>query len=148
MQFTLMSAGQNPAILSWVEEVARSVSKTPPNTERLEEPVGNLTRPASALASQHKRKRSVSDAENPTSQSDPPKRPYRTVSETASTVSVRLPDDIVSLTSSSSAASRGGRSRLSSPSRVKAELPPIPELSMHMNLPIREASPQVSYLLL
>lgn len=55
-------------------------------------------------------------------QPDPSKRPYRTGSETASTISVRLPDDITSLAPSSSAASRGGRSRSSSPSRVKAEL--------------------------
>ncbi|KAJ6041282.1 uncharacterized protein N7446_010827 [Penicillium canescens] len=55
-------------------------------------------------------------------QPDPSKRPYRPGSETGSTVSVRLPDDITSLAPSSSVASRGGRSRSSSPSRVKAEL--------------------------
>lgn len=111
-----MSAGKTPAILSWVEEVARSVPETPPNTERLVEN-------ASTPASQHKRKRSVFEAENPMSQSDPHKRSYRTTSETASTVSVRLADEIISLAPSSSAASRGGgRSRSSSPSRVKAEL--------------------------
>ncbi|KAF9250355.1 hypothetical protein DTO006G1_6754 [Penicillium roqueforti] len=111
-----MSAGKTPAILSWVEEVARSVPETPPNTERLVEN-------ASTPASQHKRKRSVFEAENPMSQSDPHKISYRTTSETASTVSVRLADEIISLAPSSSAASRGGgRSRSSSPSRVKAEL--------------------------
>lgn len=113
-----MSAGQTPAILSWVEEVARSVPKTPPNTDRFEKLLGNPSTPAS----QHKRKRSVFEAEDLMSQSDPSKRPHRTASETASTVSVRLPDDIISLAPSSSAASRGGRSRSLSPSRVKAEL--------------------------
>lgn len=113
-----MSAGQTPAILSWVEEVARNVPKTPPNTDRFEKPLGSPSTPAS----QHKRKRSVFEAENSKSQSDPLKRPYRTASETASSVSVRLPDDIISLAPSSPAASRGGRSRSSSPSRVKAEL--------------------------
>ncbi|KGO69805.1 hypothetical protein PITC_042680 [Penicillium italicum] len=110
-----MSAGQNPAILSWVEEVARSVPKPAPNTEK---PVSNYSNTASQL----KRKRSLSEAESAISQSDISKKPYQTASETASTVSVRLPDDVVSLAPSSSAASRGGRSRSTSPSRVKAEL--------------------------
>lgn len=118
IQFALMAAGQIPAILSWVEEVARSVPNTPPSNNRFEKLLGH----PSTRASQHKRKRSVFEADNPISQSDPSKRPHRTVSETASTVSVRLPDDIISLAPSSSAASRGGRSRSSSPSRVKAEL--------------------------
>lgn len=114
-----MCDGKNVAILSWIEEVARSVPKTPPNTDRLERPVSNLTTPPSTLGIQHKRKRSLSEAENSMPQPDPSKRPYRTGSETAS---VRLPDDLASLAPSSSAASRGGRSRSSSPSRVKAEL--------------------------
>ncbi|CAI7587121.1 unnamed protein product [Penicillium palitans] len=113
-----MSAGQTPAILSWVEEVARSVPQSPPNNTRFEKLLGNPSTPGS----QHKRKRSVFEADNLMSRSDPSKRPHRTASETASTVSVRLPDDIISLAPSSSAASRGGRSRSSSPSRVKAEL--------------------------
>ncbi|QQK43739.1 putative integral membrane protein [Penicillium digitatum] len=58
------------------------------------------------LAFQHKHKRSVSDAENSISQSDLTKRHHRTASETASTVSVCLPDDIISLAPSSSTASR------------------------------------------
>ncbi|KAJ5484595.1 hypothetical protein N7453_012063 [Penicillium expansum] len=127
-----MSAGQSPAILSWVEEVARSTPKPPPDTEKL---AGNSSTPAC----QHKRKRSVFEIENPMS-------PYRTASETASTVSVHLPDDIISLAPTSSAASRGRRSRLLSPSRVKAELAVAsPRSSMYINLPIRKASLRVNY---
>ncbi|KAJ5950797.1 uncharacterized protein N7479_009210 [Penicillium vulpinum] len=117
-----MCAGQNVAILSWIEEVARSVPKTPPNTDRFDKLVSNLTTPFSTPVIQHKRKRSLPGTENSMPQPDPSKRPYRTSSETASTISVRLPDDITSLAPSSSAASRGSRSRSSSPSRVKAEL--------------------------
>ncbi|KAJ5201003.1 hypothetical protein N7449_005806 [Penicillium cf. viridicatum] len=133
-----MCDGKNVAILSWIEEVARSVPKTLPNTDRLERLVSNLTTPPSTLVIQHKRKRSLSEAENLMAQPDPSKRPYRTGSETAS---VRLPDDITSLAPSSSAASRGGRSRSSSPSRVKAELAAAtPGSSTYMNLPTRKAS--------
>jgi hypothetical protein len=117
-----MYAGQNVAILSWIEEVARSVPKTPPNTDQFGKLVSNLTTPPSTPAIQHKRKRSLLGAELSMPQPDPSKRPYRISSETASTISVHLPDDITSLAPSSSAASRGGRSRSSSPSRVRAEL--------------------------
>ncbi|KAJ6003528.1 hypothetical protein N7522_006220 [Penicillium canescens] len=117
-----MCTGQNVAILSWIEGVARSVPKTPPNSDRFENLVSNLTTPPSTPVIQHKRKRSLPGAENSMPQPDPSKRPYRPGSETGSTVSVRLPDDITSLAPSSSVTSRGGRSRSSSPSRVKAEL--------------------------
>ncbi|KAJ5092513.1 hypothetical protein NUU61_007383 [Penicillium alfredii] len=53
---------------------------------------------------------------------DPVKRPCQPASETASSVSARLPDDLASSAPSSSAISRhSGRSRSSSPTRVKAE---------------------------
>ncbi|KAJ5751412.1 uncharacterized protein N7511_008377 [Penicillium nucicola] len=103
-----MCTGQNVAILSWIEEVARSVPKTPPNSDRFENLVSNLTTPPSTPVIQHKRKRSLPGAENSMPQPDPSKRPYRPGSETGSTVSVRLPDDITSLAPSSSVASRGG----------------------------------------
>lgn len=117
-----MCAGQNAAILSWIEEVARSVPKTPPKTDRFQNLGSNLTTPPSTPANPRKRKMSVSEPEISMPHPDPLKRPYRTGSETASTISIRLPDDITSLAPSSSAASRGARSRSSSPSRVKAEL--------------------------
>ena len=116
-----MCTGQNVAIFSWIQEVARSVPKTPPNTDRFEEVLSNLT-PPSTPVNQRKRKRLSHEAENSMSHPDPSKRPHRNSSETASTISVRLPDDIISLAPSSSVASRAGRSRSSSPSRVKAEL--------------------------
>lgn len=110
-----MSSGKIPAILSWAEEVARSVPKTPPNTDRFEKLAGNLARPPSTQATQHTRKRSVYEAENLISLSDPSKRPYQPAFGTT--------DDIIALASSSSAVSRGGgRSPSSSLSRVKAEL--------------------------
>ncbi|KAJ6050207.1 hypothetical protein N7444_006923 [Penicillium canescens] len=136
-----MCTGQNVAILSWIEEVARSVPKTPPNSDRFENLVSNLTTPPSTPVIQHKRKRSLPGAENSMPQPDPSKRPYRPGSETGSTVSVRLPDDITSLAPSSSVASRSGRSRSSSPSRVKAELAAAtPGSSTYMNLPTPIAS--------
>ncbi|CAI7620832.1 unnamed protein product [Penicillium pancosmium] len=121
VQRILMCTGQNVAILSWIQEVARSMHKIPPNTEQLEEVVSNLT-PTSTPVFQRKRKRLASEAENSIPHPDPPERPHRTSSEAASTISVRLPNDITSLTPSSSVASRAGRSRSSSLSRVKAEL--------------------------
>lgn len=114
VQSTLMSAGQNPTILSWVEEVARSVAKTPTHTDRFEELVGSRTSTPSTPASQHKRKRSVPEAQNLMSQSDPSKRTCQSAFGTL--------EDIVSLASSGPASSQSEQARSLSPSNVKAEL--------------------------
>ncbi|KAJ5457285.1 hypothetical protein N7530_012559 [Penicillium desertorum] len=96
-----MSAGQNLTILSWVEEVARSVPITPPDADHLEKLTDNSTTP-STPAAQHKRKRSALEGGNPISQAS---------------------DSIISLAHSRSVNSRSaGRSRSPSPIRVKAEL--------------------------
>ncbi|KAJ6185165.1 hypothetical protein N7519_006466 [Penicillium mononematosum] len=93
--------------------------QTRADTDRFETLVGDHSGPVS----HHKRKRSTFEAEDSMTQSDPSRRPYRTASEIGSTVSVRLPDDIISLSPSRSVISRGaGRSRSSSLIRVKAEL--------------------------
>lgn len=109
-----MSAEQTPAIISWIKEVARSVPKPPPNTDRFEKPVGNRTSPPSTPASKHKRKRSVSEAGNRISQSDPSNRTRQPA--------FRTPNDIISLALSSSTTSQSVGASSTSPSRVKAEL--------------------------
>ncbi|KAJ5580220.1 uncharacterized protein N7459_006205 [Penicillium hispanicum] len=115
----------NSVIFSWIRDVLRESHSSPPLTS--DRP--DFRALPSAPASQRKRKKE-SDASEPSEPSvpsvnrqDPTKKPRTAHHETSSPNSMRLPDDLVSLVPSSSARSQtSGRSRSSSPSRVKAEL--------------------------
>lgn len=113
-----MSSSQQGAIISWIEGVSRSLQQTPLSADRAKEFAGDPTTPPSLPGGQHKRKRADCGLES--SMPHPDRRADSTSVSLRST-SLRLGDDAPSLAPSSSAASRGERSRSSSPSRVKTE---------------------------
>lgn len=120
-----MGASKQDAILSWIEGVSRSLQETPLPADGLQILAGDQTTPPpSTSGGQHKRKRDDCEVEFPMPQPDPSKTLRRAESTTASLppTPLRLKDDASSLAPSISTASRRGRSRSSSPSRVRTEL--------------------------
>lgn len=115
-----MNNSQQARVEYWIEDVSQGLHATPPGAGQL---AGGLTSP-STPKERHKREWTDLDITDLMSESDPRKRLTRADSEATTSVS-RFHDDITltpSTAPSGSATSRSGRSRSSSPSRIKAEL--------------------------